>query len=133
MIDRIDAQAECVLSADDDGDCMTNAQEGCQITIPPDADGDGTPDYLDLDSDNDGIWDGDEVGPDCDNPRALASASPNPPFIVKLLIAAVARPPQWADYNSAGAICCPYLHFSRLSSPFRLRPRSYGSPNPHPR
>lgn len=64
-----DAHAPCVLSGDDDGDCITNAREGCEATIPPDSDGDGTPDYLDLDSDNDGIWDGEEVGPNCNDPR----------------------------------------------------------------
>jgi len=64
-----DARGPCVLSADDDGDCLTNAQEGCELTVLLDTDNDGTPDYLDLDSDGDGLWDGLEVGDNCSDPR----------------------------------------------------------------
>ncbi len=49
------------LAGDEDGDGLTNAEEGAEEGI--DTDRDGTPDYLDLDSDNDGISDADELGP----------------------------------------------------------------------
>ena len=49
---------------DEDGDCISDTDEGKQLGT--DTDLDGTPDYLDLDSDNDGIPDNVEVGRLCD-------------------------------------------------------------------
>lgn len=46
---------ECDPFGDDDGDCISNRDEGCEFNR--DSDGDGIPDYLDSDSDNDGIPD----------------------------------------------------------------------------
>ena len=51
---------ECEPFADDDGDTITNHDEGCEFNR--DTDGDGIPDYLDQDSDNDGISDFIEAG-----------------------------------------------------------------------
>jgi gliding motility-associated-like protein len=46
------------LDADSDGDCIPDTiEKGPNGATPVDTDGDGTPDYLDLDSDNDGILD----------------------------------------------------------------------------
>ncbi len=42
---------------DEDGDGITDFEEGKDPTNPRDTDGDGTPDYQDPDSDNDGIPD----------------------------------------------------------------------------
>ena len=47
-------------TVDDDGDTVSNFDE--QSSIPRDTDGDTTPDYLDDDSDGDGISDADEAG-----------------------------------------------------------------------
>ncbi len=47
-------------TVDDDGDSISNFDE--QKSVPRDTDGDGTPDYLDDDSDGDGISDADEAG-----------------------------------------------------------------------
>lgn len=63
-----DAQ-QCDPSADDDNDCIPNGVEGCTQSPPADREGDGRPNYLDSDSDNDGIPDTVEVGPDCASPR----------------------------------------------------------------
>jgi hypothetical protein len=63
------AQPPCDPDADDDGDCISNGLEGCQQMPPRDGDGDGGPDYLDGDADDDGIIDKDEVGAVCDDPR----------------------------------------------------------------
>lgn len=52
-------------AGDDDGDGLTNAEEGAAAGT--DSDFDGTPDYLDEDSDNDGIVDADEAGPRADS------------------------------------------------------------------
>ncbi|MCB9593470.1 MAG: hypothetical protein H6719_12120 [Sandaracinaceae bacterium] len=49
-------------SADTDGDTISDADEGRATNR--DTDGDGTPDYLDDDSDGDGIFDIDEAGDD---------------------------------------------------------------------
>lgn len=53
---------------DSDGDGLSDAVEGKDAPGgPPDTDGDGVPDYLDPDSDNDGINDGLEGTGDIDN------------------------------------------------------------------
>ncbi len=59
----------CDPSEDDDSDCISNADEGCGQLPAPDTDGDGQPDWFDIDADGDGIRDSIEVGPDCGNPR----------------------------------------------------------------
>lgn len=59
----------CDPDGDLDNDCLTNAQEGCGLDIEPDHDFDGSPDYIDIDSDGDGIRDQIEVGADCSTPR----------------------------------------------------------------
>jgi hypothetical protein len=64
-----DAMPACDPVADDDGDCIPNGLEGCQQQPPADHDHDGGPDYLDGDSDNDGLIDEKEVGASCDDPR----------------------------------------------------------------
>ncbi len=56
----------CVATEDSDGDCILNGVEGCGAT--PDSDNDGTPNWLDSDSDGDGISDAVEAG-SCDEPR----------------------------------------------------------------
>jgi Bacterial surface protein, Ig-like domain/Bacterial Ig-like domain/GEVED domain len=63
---------EVTLSLDDDNDGIPNAIE-CPAGPPydsscPDADGDGIPDFQEVDSDNDGIPDASEVGLDSSNP-----------------------------------------------------------------
>lgn len=51
------------ISANDpDGNGVLNGQNPVAVTTPRDTDGDGVPDYLDLDSDNDGINDLTESG-----------------------------------------------------------------------
>lgn len=64
-----DAMPPCDPVADDDGDCVPNGVEGCQLTPPSDHDGDGGPDYLDGDSDGDNLTDEHEAGATCDDPR----------------------------------------------------------------
>lgn len=54
---RVDAST---TPSDQDGDTISDADEG--MASSRDTDGDGTPDYLDLDSDGDGINDADEAG-----------------------------------------------------------------------
>jgi hypothetical protein len=51
---------DCVLDADDDHDGISNGDEGCLFNR--DSDNDTFPDYLELDSDNDGILDSVEAG-----------------------------------------------------------------------
>lgn len=51
---------DCDPLGDDDGDCISNRDEGCEFNR--DTDRDGIPDYLDSDSDNDGIPDRIERG-----------------------------------------------------------------------
>jgi hypothetical protein len=59
----------CDPAADSDGDCLTDGHEGCAATPPLDRDADLTADYLDLDSDGDGILDSTEAGATCTEPR----------------------------------------------------------------
>ena len=64
-----DAGDTCDPSADFDGDCLTDATEGCSDDgHSVDTDGDGTPDYRDRDADDDGIEDQIEAG-SCGSPR----------------------------------------------------------------
>lgn len=58
----------CDPAADDDGDCISNGIEGCQLTPPRDTDGDGLFDYMDGDSDADTVPDEKEAVT-CDDPR----------------------------------------------------------------
>jgi hypothetical protein len=51
---------DCVWHGDDDGDGISNEHEGCMYD--EDTDGDGEPDYLDTDSDDDGVDDAIEAG-----------------------------------------------------------------------
>ncbi len=51
---------ECDEAADNDGDGISNGDEGCRYNR--DSDGDQVPDYQDLDSDNDGLPDSVEAG-----------------------------------------------------------------------
>lgn len=55
-------------TGDDDGDCLSNGAEGCTQIPPRDTDGDGQPDFFDVDSDGDGVRDELEVGPNCSAP-----------------------------------------------------------------
>jgi hypothetical protein len=64
-----DAAPMCDPAADDDNDCIPNGVEGCQQVPPADHDDDGSPDYLDGDSDGDELLDKDEVGASCEEPR----------------------------------------------------------------
>lgn len=48
------------VASDSDGDTILDGDEGSATNL--DTDGDGTPDYLDVDSDNDGIFDSAEAG-----------------------------------------------------------------------
>jgi hypothetical protein len=64
-----DAMPPCDPAADDDGDCIPNALEGCQLQPPADHDGDGTADYVDSDADGDGRGDEQEAGSSCEHPR----------------------------------------------------------------
>ncbi|WP_184171511.1 hypothetical protein [Rhabdobacter roseus] len=48
---------EQIQANDPDGNGVLNGQNPVAVTTPRDTDGDGVPDYLDLDSDNDGILD----------------------------------------------------------------------------
>lgn len=50
------------MATDSDLDTISDAEEGAGETVPRDSDGDGTPDYLDADSDNDSIADSVEAG-----------------------------------------------------------------------
>lgn len=59
----------CDPVADDDGDCIPNGAEGCELDPPPDRDADGFADFSDSDSDGDGLNDGIEVGSSCQEPR----------------------------------------------------------------
>ena len=53
--------------ADCDGDGLSNGSELAAMPADEDTDGDGTPDYRDLDSDGDGVMDNSEGGTtDCD-------------------------------------------------------------------
>ena len=65
IYDNIEAQATASYTppsgVDSDGDGLDDAYETGGLT-PVDTDGDGTADYLDTDSDNDGISDTDEAG-----------------------------------------------------------------------
>jgi hypothetical protein len=65
----IDAATTCDPTADTDGDCIADGVEGCMEMPPLDTDGDGGPDYVDGDSDDDGITDSLEAGPTCGHPR----------------------------------------------------------------
>ncbi len=47
----------CDPARDDDNDCMSNGLEGCGLDPEPDSDGDGSPDWADLDSDDDKVPD----------------------------------------------------------------------------
>jgi hypothetical protein len=60
---------DCDPAADTDDDCLTDGIEGCAEAPPPDRDGDGTPDYRDLDSDGDHLLDQLEAGATCAAPR----------------------------------------------------------------
>ena len=53
-----DADLRCRPGSDDDGDGIANGLEGCEAMPPPDTDSDGLADYLDADSDGDGVDDG---------------------------------------------------------------------------
>lgn len=64
-----DDEFVCDVVADDDGDCIPNGAEGCELPTPPDRDADSFPDYQDSDSDGDGLNDGIEVGSNCQTPR----------------------------------------------------------------
>lgn len=64
-----DPNLACEPGDDNDGDCLSNATEGCGQVPAPDQDGDGQADYFDIDADNDGIRDSIEVGDDCGMPR----------------------------------------------------------------
>jgi hypothetical protein len=64
-----DAMDPCDVAADQDGDCIPNGVEGCAQTPPLDRDADLTADYLDIDSDGDGILDSIEAGDSCADPR----------------------------------------------------------------
>jgi len=93
---------ECDTAADDDFDGISNGDEGCECFLdsdgdslpnfldrdsdndgvndeyeryPADTDGDGIPDYIDRDSDNDGVEDGDE---DRNNDGRLGNCEDNP-------------------------------------------------------
>ncbi len=69
--DGIDDAWESSDAEDTDGDGYTDAEEaGDDPCVPPDSDGDGTPDFADTDSDNDGLSDAREreLGT---NPRAI--------------------------------------------------------------
>src|SRR5687767_13848959 len=48
---------ECNPSSDWDGDGIDNGTEGCEDDPPRDTDGDGDPNWIDTDSDNDGVED----------------------------------------------------------------------------
>jgi hypothetical protein len=48
---------ECNPSSDWDGDGIDNGTEGCELDPPRDTDGDGDPNWIDPDSDNDGVED----------------------------------------------------------------------------
>jgi hypothetical protein len=61
------------VDADSDGDSILDSVEGRGLMLPVDTDVDGTPDYLDTDSDNDGAGDQFELGPDAGNPYDLNS------------------------------------------------------------
>ena len=58
----------CDPTGDADGDCIPNGVEGCKEEIQPDTDGDGTPNWFDIDSDGDNVSDRIEAG-DCANPK----------------------------------------------------------------
>jgi outer membrane protein OmpA-like peptidoglycan-associated protein len=57
------------VDSDDDG-----VLDGDEPNASDDADGDGTPNVIDEDSDGDGLFDGTELGNDCDNPATDAAA-----------------------------------------------------------
>lgn len=59
---------DCDPAGDTDSDCIPDGLEGCGMVPPPDRDGDGNPDWYDVDADGDGIPDMIEAG-DCNNPR----------------------------------------------------------------
>jgi hypothetical protein len=67
--------ATCVVTADDDGDCIPNGTEGCLLEPPADRDRDGLHNHQDPDADGDGIPDGIEAGADCARPRDSDSDS----------------------------------------------------------
>ncbi|MAQ19430.1 MAG: hypothetical protein CMN30_32105 [Sandaracinus sp.] len=68
-----------VRRPDDDGDTISNQDEGSTSNV--DTDGDGTPDYLDADSDNDGIFDVEEAGDaDTNTPPVDSDADGVPDF-----------------------------------------------------
>ncbi|MEC7523578.1 MAG: hypothetical protein VYE22_27095 [Myxococcota bacterium] len=61
-LDAGDGDGAIPVGADSDGDTIPDEVEGRALRL--DTDGDGTPDYLDEDSDGDGISDRDEAGDD---------------------------------------------------------------------
>lgn len=100
IVDAVDAYVEPPDSAfsDADGDGIVDADEGAWVpTGPRDSDGDGMPDYLDPDSDNDGIddsvegvadWDGDGV-PNSIDPR---NDGPPPELLLTAISTAFTTP-----------------------------------------
>ena len=59
----------CRSGNDTDNDCIPDDAEGCNLSVAPDSDLDGIPDWADPDADGDGIGDQLEAGADCRNPR----------------------------------------------------------------
>lgn len=55
----MDAEPDVVVGEDSDGDGISDVEDGAPSR---DTDGDGTPDYLEVDSDDDGYLDADEAG-----------------------------------------------------------------------
>ena len=103
ITDNVEAQTTAGYIAptgiDTDGDGLDDAYEGTGLT-PVDTDGDGTADYLDTDSDNDGIADVDEAGHGISQAAIDASADTDGDalwMLSMMLWAMMQMTPAWTD------------------------------------
>jgi len=105
ITDNVEAQTSAGYIAptgvDTDGDGLDDAYEGTGLT-PVDTDGDGTADYLDTDSDNDGIADVDEAGHGISQAAIDASADTDGDGIMDVVDDVVGYDANDADVDGSG-------------------------------
>lgn len=105
ITDNVEAQSTegyiAPLPGDSDGDGLNDAYEGAGLT-PVDTDGDGTFDYLDTDSDNDGIDDVVEAGHGVSQAAIDASGDADGDGIADVVDDVVGFDPNDADVDALG-------------------------------